>query len=220
MQGCMNKILIVVAMLMFSGTFSFAQKKSYSGNVRPIFESYGCLQCHGGSGGGLELGTYNQIFITGTHKPVIVAGDTNSVLIKKIKGTAGFGSRMPQGGPVMESADLNIIIQWVLDGALENPTNVSDPANQTILRAFELRQNYPNPFNPSTQIQYSVPVSGAVKLTLHDVLGNEIMTLVDRAMDAGSYSYQLSAMHLASGIYFYRLQSANNIATKKLTILK
>ncbi len=215
----MNKNQLFVAIVCMAVTFSVAQKKSYSVDVRPIFLNYGCLTCHGGSNN-LFLGTYAQVFSTGNHKPVIKANDTNSVLILKIKGTAGFGDQMPQGAPVMAAADLNKIIQWVKDGALENPTSVFSTTNNAEIKTFELRQNYPNPFNPTTKIQFSVPVSGPVKLSLHDAVGKEIMLLVDQNMEAGMYSYHLSALNLASGVYFYRLQSSNNILTKKLTLIK
>ncbi len=78
---------------------------------------------------------------------------------------------------------------------------------------FILYQNYPNPFNPNTVISYQLPVSGNVSLKVYDVLGNEVVTLVDEYKSAGSYEIEFNTMsnsgesrNLASGIYFYQLR--------------
>ena len=84
----------------------------------------------------------------------------------------------------------------------------------------ELSQNYPNPFNPSTTISYSLPKSGNVKLTVYDILGNKISTIVNEYKPAGTYSVQFNGTTLASGIYIYRLESENYNMAKKLVLLK
>jgi len=198
---------------------SKSQTISYTSHVRPIFNSYGCLEYHGGSGG-LSLGTYSQVFTTGNNAPVVVAGDTNSVLIRKLKGTAGFGSRMPPGGGPMEPADLNTIIAWVKNGAVENPTTVRNEIRTGVLPTYELLQNYPNPFNPSTRIQFTIPTTGHVRLTLHDAVGKEVAVLIDRPMYEGSYAYDLDASRFPSGVYVYRLTSGKNLMAKKMMLIK
>ena len=120
---------------------------SYTNQIKPLFDKYGCTSCHGGNGG-LFVSSYANLFTTGDHKPDVVAGDTNSVMIKKIKGIAGFGSQMPLGGPVMAASDLNTIIQWIKNGAPENSTSVDNLSESTSVHSFHLNQNYPNPFNP------------------------------------------------------------------------
>ncbi len=85
---------------------------------------------------------------------------------------------------------------------------------------FTLSQNYPNPFNPSTTINYQVPVYSHVKITLFNILGKEIKTIVDENKPGGSYSVGLDADHLASGIYYYRMTAGNFTQTKKLILLK
>ncbi|MHB1049369.1 MAG: T9SS type A sorting domain-containing protein [Bacteroidota bacterium] len=195
-----------------------AQTISYSSHVRPLFESYGCLGCHGGTNG-LFLDTYASVFSTGNHAPVVVPGDTNSVIVLKLKGTT-FGDRMPFGAGPMAPGDLNTIISWIKNGAVENPTSVRELQESGLIKTFELHQNYPNPFNPVTQIRFAIPVSGSVRMTLIDAAGKQIAILIDREMKRGSYSYTLDASRLSSGVYFYRLQSANYSVTKKLVLTK
>jgi hypothetical protein len=85
---------------------------------------------------------------------------------------------------------------------------------------FSLSQNYPNPFNPTTEIQYSIPKSGFVTLKVYNVLGQEVMTLVNQQQTAGSYKVNFSASNLASGIYMYSVESGNVLLTKKMVLLK
>jgi hypothetical protein len=80
---------------------------------------------------------------------------------------------------------------------------------------FSLLQNYPNPFNPSTRIGYSLPVSGHVTLKIYDLLGQEVVTLVDGIESAGERSTIWNAQALSSGIYFYRIE-ARSIATNQI----
>jgi hypothetical protein len=85
---------------------------------------------------------------------------------------------------------------------------------------FKLEQNYPNPFNPSSTIRFQIPSSGFVLLVVHDVLGNEVATLISEQMEAGTYTKQVDAKNLTSGVYFYRLHTGNFVETKKFNLLK
>ena len=85
---------------------------------------------------------------------------------------------------------------------------------------FELNQNYPNPFNPETTIRFQIPQSGNVSLNVYDVLGRKIATLVDEYKLAGKYEVIFNGKELASGVYFYRLQSGNFIAEKKIVLIE
>ena len=87
-------------------------------------------------------------------------------------------------------------------------------------KTWALYQNYPNPFNPSTIISYQIPLMSFVRLKLYDVLGREVMTLVNEKQNAGSHSVSFNAANLPSGVYFYRLQAGNYTATKKLVFIK
>jgi hypothetical protein len=97
-------------------------------------------------------------------------------------------------------------------------TNVK-PENP-IPTSFALHQNYPNPFNPTTVISYQLSAASNVRLTVYDVLGREIATLISGAQSFGKYSVPFNGAGLASGIYFYRLQADNFVETKKMVLLK
>ncbi|MBI3004180.1 MAG: T9SS type A sorting domain-containing protein [Ignavibacteriales bacterium] len=85
---------------------------------------------------------------------------------------------------------------------------------------FDLSQNYPNPFNPATQIRYSVPTAGKVTLKIYNLLGQVVATLVNQEQVAGTYVTRFDASRLASGVYFYRLQTDGYAAVKKMMFLK
>ena len=85
---------------------------------------------------------------------------------------------------------------------------------------FSLEQNYPNPFNPSTKIKYSVPEDGNVKLSVYNLVGEEVSVLVDERVNTGFYEVSFNAANLPSGTYFYRLQTGNSIQTKKMVLMK
>jgi outer membrane protein assembly factor BamB len=89
-----------------------------------------------------------------------------------------------------------------------------------IVESYRLEQNYPNPFNSTTNIKYSIPQSGRVTLTIYDIMGRVVAVLLDKYQEAGSYDVIFQPKDLASGIYFYTLNSGNFTSTKKLILLK
>ncbi len=99
-------------------------------------------------------------------------------------------------------------------------TGVEKENRETIPSEYTLSQNYPNPFNPTTEMNFSIPVSGNTTLAIYNVLGQKVATLVNAELSAGSYKYQFDASNLSSGIYFYKLQSNNYSAIKKMMLLK
>ena len=99
-------------------------------------------------------------------------------------------------------------------------TGVNDHTQLNTPNSYSLAQNYPNPFNPTTTIKYTLQFSGRVTLKVYDILGKEVATLVNEEKPAGSYSVVFDAGKLASGIYFYKLQAGNFVATRKMILLK
>ena len=85
---------------------------------------------------------------------------------------------------------------------------------------FHLYQNFPNPFNPSTRIRYDLTQRGHVSIKLYDELGRELQTLVNEVKNAGSYTVEVKAEELSSGVYFYRIISGNNTSVQKMVIVR
>jgi hypothetical protein len=85
---------------------------------------------------------------------------------------------------------------------------------------FALEQNYPNPFNPTTTINFSLAKASNVKLLVYNILGQQVRTLIDTRMNAGQQSVVFDASKLASGVYFYRLETGNFSSVKKMLLLK
>ncbi len=90
----------------------------------------------------------------------------------------------------------------------------------TIPITYDMAQNYPNPFNPTTRIEFSLKEAGHVNLSIYDVLGQEVMKVVDRPMKAGHHWLTIKAQNLGSGIYFYKLSVNDFISVKKMILLK
>jgi len=100
-----------------------------------------------------------------------------------------------------------------------------DNDNGPLPTRFSLKQNYPNPFNPSTTISYDLPIAGRVRLTVCNVLGQTVATLEDERRAAGRYSVTWDGTDthgcaLASGVYFYRIETATETAVRKMIFLK
>ena len=100
-----------------------------------------------------------------------------------------------------------------------NPVGITG-TNSEIPSEFSLLQNYPNPFNPVTNIKFSIPKTGLVKLTVYDASGREAAILFNGELSAGSYNYDFDASQLASGVYFYKLESNDFSQTKKMMLVK
>jgi N-acetylneuraminic acid mutarotase len=109
-----------------------------------------------------------------------------------------------------------------LSSTEEYTPDISDSDLELNLRPndFLLYQNYPNPFNPTTAIRYQIPELSFVTFKVYDVLGNEVVILVNEEKPTGSYEVEFDATALSSGIYFYRLQAGDFIETKKMVLMK
>ena len=83
-----------------------------------------------------------------------------------------------------------------------------------------LNQNYPNPFNPSTIISYELPEQAHVRLSVYDMTGRQVATLVNEQVSAGTHQVSFNAMNLSSGVYMYRLQAGGTVLSRQLTLIK
>jgi subtilisin-like proprotein convertase family protein len=120
---------------------------------------------------------------------------------------------------VFPSADNGVLVGW---GIQFNNLNVTASQQQSSQVPFKyaLHQNYPNPFNPTTMINYDIAKDGNVKIVLYDVLGREVMTLLNETQKPGSYSVMFNGSGLASGVYFYSIESGSFKDTKKMMLIK
>ncbi|MFQ6008617.1 MAG: T9SS type A sorting domain-containing protein [Candidatus Zixiibacteriota bacterium] len=106
-----------------------------------------------------------------------------------------------------------------------SPTDVEEIITDLLPTSYSLAQNYPNPFNPSTVIEFTVPRRGHIELSVYNLLGQRVATLVDEPMHPGVYravwyGTDQAGQRVASGIYFYRLKAEQFVQTKKMVLLK
>ncbi|MEW5842290.1 MAG: T9SS type A sorting domain-containing protein [Bacteroidota bacterium] len=99
-------------------------------------------------------------------------------------------------------------------------TAVKQDYQETVPTDYVVYQNYPNPFNPSTNIRFALPKESHVKLTVYDVTGREIVTLVNDNLNAGVHTVEWSAKDLASGMYLYRIEAGSFVKVNKMILLK
>lgn len=124
------------------------------------------------------------------------------------------------------NTQLTVLVDFGNDGTIDdtlhlnNTVDVEDEGNLLTPNEYNLAQNYPNPFNPVTTIRYSIPKQSGVMIKVYDVLGNEVATLVEEQKEPGVYSVNFDGSQLASGIYFYKLQTGSFTETKKMILLR
>ena len=123
-------------------------------------------------------------------------------------------------------SDSNISNQWgLIRSELNRWANPTIASGTTDLDSyspsrFSLEQNYPNPFNPTTTIEFALPVAENAILKVYDLLGHEIITLFSGTLEAGQHRVQWDAKGMASGVYFYRLDSGNRFEMRHMLLLK
>jgi hypothetical protein len=100
------------------------------------------------------------------------------------------------------------------------PVGVESQSRTGIPKKYVLKQNYPNPFNPSTMISYQIPITNYVELSVYNLLGQKLVTLVSEKQQAGSYQVELEASQFSSGVYYYRIEAGDFQDVKKMVLLK
>ena len=101
-----------------------------------------------------------------------------------------------------------------------NPNSKSKNKGSNLPTVFYLSQNYPNPFNPTTKINFDLPKDVKVRIMVYDVLGREVIKLVDEFKKAGRYTVEFNGNNYASGVYFYRIQAGEFVQAKKMVLIK
>jgi hypothetical protein len=156
-----------------------------------------------------EYPYWNSVTITGSHNWSSSAenvNNENTVLIKDGNITNQF---------LQEFAS-----RYYQFGGTDTILVSIDRADANSPASYSLSQNYPNPFNPETVVEFGVVSRGLVSLTVYDILGREVATLVNEVLQPGRYSVTFTAAGLASGIYFYRLHAGQYIQQRKMLLLK
>ncbi|NWF88271.1 MAG: T9SS type A sorting domain-containing protein [Ignavibacteriaceae bacterium] len=103
-------------------------------------------------------------------------------------------------------------------GSFKNPTGIKQVGK--LPTDYSLEQNFPNPFNPETKITYTLPVEGFVQLSIYNIEGEQIKSLVQEKQPAGNYTVEFDAADLSSGTYFYKIQVNDFIKIKKMLLVK
>ena len=143
-------------------------------------------------------------------------------------GTVVNISAVPDSGWVFTgwSGDLNsseTSISVTMDASKNITANFAEEAlgvKTKMPEFYKLSQNYPNPFNPTTQISFGLKQEGFTTLTIYDMLGRQVATLVNRNMPAGYHSVEFSGANLPTGMYIYRLTSGDFFSMKKMMLMK
>ena len=115
--------------------------------------------------------------------------------------------------------------EWTGKLVIKDVTDVRVVESGELPERYSMSQNYPNPFNPTTQINFEIPVRSHVTLTVYNLLGQKVTTLVDKEMPAGRYIADWNSASdggtiVASGVYIYKLEAGDFIETKKMMLLK
>lgn len=118
------------------------------------------------------------------------------------------------------TGNTGILNAWSLSFVIGlNPIGIQNISSETPTE-YTLSQNYPNPFNPVTNIEFSIPKSSFIKLTIYDISGRELDVLVNQNMNAGKYKADWDASKYSSGVYFYRITAGNYTEVKKMMLVK
>ncbi len=145
-----------------------------------------------------------------TIDPALVASGLTGL---EVDGVNKFIEANYQGTPAQTAPANGFALKFT-----PGPSSVNEPAGKP--RVFALNQNYPNPFNPSTKISYSIPTASNVDLSIYNVLGQKVATLVDGYKAPGDYTVDFAPTRLASGVYFYSLKAGQYSSVKKMVLMK
>jgi len=155
-------------------------------------------------------------------------GVTEELYFFKVPNAVGPGQYSASVGGTLGDVDLFCCMNteiaqcgpWKTGGNSEWELVEVDRPDVALPTATELYQNYPNPFNATTQFSYSLAEAGNVKLTIHNLRGQLVETVVDTRQGAGEHQVIWDALDYSSGVYFYKLQAGDFISTKKMNLLK
>ena len=156
------------------------------------------------------IGTENKVYRSVTGGLTFNHSNLTLPTSNKIR---GISKDAGSGDTIYICTDKGIYKVWDLMTGLNNISNA-------VPDGFKLHQNYPNPFNPSTKIKFDIPTTSYIKLIIQDILGKEVVVLVNENLNAGSYAIDWNASTYPSGVFFYRLESNDYKETKRMVLFK
>ncbi len=124
------------------------------------------------------------------------------------------------GVPTQNGFSNTVGAKWIVFLYYDNSTITDVEVYRDLPNQFKLYQNYPNPFNPFTRITFAIFKFSFVNLTLYNLVGEKVKTLVNEYKVAGKYTVIFDGSNLSSGVYFYTIKTKNHIVTKKMILLK
>jgi len=155
--------------------------------------------------------------------------DTDGTQKWKISYDGGFTHRSDDAKAIVLDTAGNVVVTGIssrgsnfddITTVKYSQTTGIQQISSEIPHKYSLSQNYPNPFNPVTNLEFGISKSGFVTLKIYNMLGKEVATIVNSDLNPGTYKYDFDAAELTSGIYFYKLESDNFSATKKMLLVK
>ncbi len=158
-----------------------------------------------------------RVYVSSWASGVFVSEDNGATWTSMGMGGAGVSSLMVSNNAknVFVGTKEGKVFMSSVDGKV---TTVN--SEEEIPTKFELNQNYPNPFNPATTIQFAIPEAGNYSLRIYDILGQEVVTLIDGQLNIGMHKVNFDASRLSSGMYIYKLTGNNVNLTKKMILMK
>jgi hypothetical protein len=162
--------------------------------------------------GGSDNGEFSQMVYVNGNGPDITIGGPIGTLANIPAWAYLTGDEIKFTSPAKS-------VQYILIEPGEH-TDVSNNLSNNIVAQYKLYQNYPNPFNPSTTIIFEIMHRSHVILTVYDLLGRQVNTLLDEFRDAGKYQVLFRATSMPSGVYFYRLSTDRFVQIQKMILQK
>ena len=173
-------------------------------------------------GPGVYTGTYHNINLMGDRRFCMSSGSDNNIIHPNDTIKIMIAQFIAQGTSYLNSVTrLKILADTVKAFCSRGFVIGTDKISSSVPERFMLFQNYPNPFNPTTNIKYQIAKNSNVSLKVYDILGKEVITLVNEKLQPGTYSTDWDATNYPSGVYFYQLIADGNVIdTKKMILLK
>jgi len=219
----MFRVSIFLTIIFFGVTFVFTKPSMNA--------SSGCSGggCHTFNQGILSVSVISdtevEVLLTGVSSGQDVAGellDSNGKIVDVVNATKSnpFVLTAPSAGKYLVNAGFKRPDrQWDSTSVAFGVTRLGNNLN-TIPGNFIVYPNYPNPFNPSTSISFYVPTSQYVEITIYDVLGQKMETLLSEKVSQGRHTYRWQADNVNSGVYFYKVSAGQQIKINKMILTR